>query len=199
MFDYFLAKFRDPDGTVHRRAVCGANPGSALEMAGRFMAKASPGWRETLTVEDRGQIHWTLGAPIRAKPWFVQNGQIYYNSRDHLFAGGDLYVQFRGRDYKVSADLSPGAVSRAEQMARAGTGTGITEHNGHGDDDEDPTTYIGVATILCREHPDLKREIALEGLDEAHAMDRLTGELLVWDSEIEDMPERTQQMSLAHG
>lgn len=127
-------------------------------------------------------VIWCCVQPVQ-----VEKGPLGYNIRYHLFEGGEAQTEWRAGGhlaqvfpdvvYASKLDLSAEAIAESQAIFDA-------EDQAKPDPDG-PSEGIGMA-MLRRLRPGADpedRRIPLDGLDEAHVIDKLTGAVLTWHAE----------------
>lgn len=117
----------------------------------RRQAEKSSG--ATLAHDPRAlEFSWFHYVPVVARPRRIM-GSKTYSLRDQFFAGGRIGCEVEGFEIMFVPDLLP----KPKELA-------------------DGSVVYGNATIRVRDRPELDTTVELEGLDDAHLVDRLSSE-----------------------
>lgn len=104
------------------------------------------------------QIEWFHYEPVLA-PSRKLGGREMASLRDQFYSGGRIGCEVDGVEIMFTPDLLP-------EPKETGTG-------------DDSKIVYGNAIVRVRDRPDLDATIELEGLDDAHLLDRLSGEAVL--------------------
>lgn len=148
---YWLVELSDPKGPGYG-CVFDFSPEGAMDAARKQYGPSLV----TKAPEPLG-FRWFHYEPVKVPPGKAGTGDAAaYSLRDQFFAGGSIGCEVDGLEIMFVPELLPEPVDDGEG--------------------EEATTVYGDAVVRVNGHESLGRRIRIEGLDDAHLIDRLSGE-----------------------